>query len=975
MHKYKKKNPRTRNRELARFEQLEARQLYSVVTVTPANFQAAINSSNVGDTINFTPGNYVLPTNPSGPAAVWPTGRQYVGNGAVLSLSGGIGGSNCVEETVKLTGSATTTEFTGFVVNDAQIDCESGSFNVHNNTFQNGVVGVFVANNNNSNFNNNTFTQLSGGGIYGYPGSNNTYDNNSFDYVFEPIHLASSCNNTDVSGNVMTHITRNGIELQDAMTNLTVENNYMADWLQYGTGNIDSHMGISCATMYGSNITISGNTLLQNGPEQNMDVGVGWKSAIEIMANSGVTISNNYVWGWSHMILNGIGPEGFTSSNNVAVGGNLVGGDDVGDAYQIGTDNATNDQLYALNAANAPAWPTMPTTAGSSTTVSASAPVTTTASAPTVSAPTVSAATGLTATSPSSSEVDLSWTDNTNGTGSYILQRRATNGSTGFQTIATLPAGTTSYQDTNVNAQWEYDYELTAVVNGVSSADAAVHTQVQAAPAPVVVAPVVTAAATNLAATSPSSSQVNLSWTDNTNGTATYLLQRRATYGSTGFQTIATLAAGTTSYQDTNVNAQWQYDYQLTAVVNGVSSAIAAVHTQVQAAPVPVVIAPVVTTPVVTTPVVTTPVVTTPVVTTPVVTTPVVTTPVVTAPVVTAPVATTVTAAPSSVAVTNAGPGQITVTWAAGQGVPTIYIYPTMGAGGAAAAIDLGQLAAGATSATIGGINNTWQVIAQVSFTVNGVESSKTDAPDIQVNNSTVSPTAVFTPSLQAPVLAQPTTSTGSVAVSSVALPTNFTATSPNSGEVDLSWTDNTNGSASYILERRAANGPTGYRPIATIAAGVSTYRDVHVTANWEYNYLLIAINSGVTSTAVSTHVQVQNVTGGTALASSTAPAAPTVLLAASPNSSEVDLSWVDNSGGTAAYVLERRATYGAGAFQIIATLPAGSTSFTDTNVTPQWEYDYSLVAVTPGAASDVATVEVQVQAMLSLPLSLANAA
>ena len=201
------------------------------------------------------------------------------------------------------------------------------------------------------------------------------------------------------------------------------------------------------------------------------------------------------------------------------------------------------------------------------------APIVTTP-APVVTA----AATNFAAVSPSSSEVDLSWTDNTSGAGTYILQRRATNGSDGFQTIATLASGATSYKDTSVIANWEYDYQLTAVVSGVSSSVVSAHTQVQAAvvstPAPVVppIIAVGTAAPTNLAATSLSSAEVDLTWTDKTSGAATYVLQRRATHGFSDFQTIATLTAGTTSYKDTNVNPQWEYDYQLTAVSSGVSS-------------------------------------------------------------------------------------------------------------------------------------------------------------------------------------------------------------------------------------------------------------------------------------------------------------------------------------------------------------------------------------------------------------------
>jgi hypothetical protein len=459
----------------------------------------------------------------------------------------------------------------------------------------------------------------------------------------------------------------------------------------------------------------------------------------------------------------------------------------------------------------------------------------------------------------------------------------------------------------------------TGTSSGAASAVSAPATT-SAAPAPTSTTP----APTNFTATSPSSTEVALSWTDNTKGTGTYVLQRRATHGSAGFQTIATLAAGTTSYADTSVTANWEYDYQLTAVVSGVSSSGATVHTQVQAVPAPVV---------------TTPVVTTPVVTTPVVTTPVVSTPVVTTPVVSAPASTATTAAPTNVTVTAGGPGQITVSWSAGQGAPTIYIYPTRGAGGAAAAINLGKLAAGSTSATIGGINNRWEVIAEVSFTANGVESAKTAAPSFQVTNSTIAPSAAFAPALvTTPAVTQTTTSTAPAATSVVAAPTNLTATSPNSGEVDLSWTDNTNGAATYLLERRATNGSAGFQAIATIAAGVTTYSDVHVNPNWQYDYILTAVQSGVGSTAASVHVQVQNITAPattTGATTTTTPvtvaatdsSTPTGAVTAPVSSTDVDPTSVDKSDAAPTYVLPVKPTNGSAGVRIVNSRPSKNTA------------------------------------------------
>ena len=389
----------------------------NTVTVSPSggddtgNIQSAINQSAPGDTILFNAGNYTVTSQinflsnriytgggaVSGIAALTPpqtlrlrsalaainsqqlrgTSSQIISRavgigGAIASPTSGAGGAVIAEADGQGNFSfnnTTNTEFYGFTLSGIEVYCvASSSSNIHDNTFTNVGLAIFVSGNSSSQYNHNTFTQLSGGGIYGYPGNNDTYDNNTFDQVREPIHLVSSSDTTDVSDNVITGASRIGIELQNGMNNLTVENNYMADWQVNGTPSTDWHIGISCATMFGNNITISGNTLIQNGPGQADNVGLGWKSGIEIMGNTGVSINNNYCYGWSFMILNGIQPGGFTSSGNIEIGGSLVGTDNVGGTYVIGQDHSTNDTLYALNDPNAPPWPAMPTNSSSTST-------------------------------------------------------------------------------------------------------------------------------------------------------------------------------------------------------------------------------------------------------------------------------------------------------------------------------------------------------------------------------------------------------------------------------------------------------------------------------------------------------------------------------------------------------------------------------------------------------------------------------
>ncbi len=181
-----------------------------------------------------------------------------------------------------------------------------------------------------------TFSGVSGSGIYGYPGDGGRIVGNTFDAVYEPVHLSAACDGLTVQGNVITHATRIGIELQKGMTHLLVDGNSMSSWLPHVDGaGVDSHIGISCATGgywdgsewvgFGSNITISNNVLLQTGPDAGVSL---WaKTAIEIMGESNVLITGNDCEGWGTNILNGMYSAGGRASDNRFVGGAVVADD------------------------------------------------------------------------------------------------------------------------------------------------------------------------------------------------------------------------------------------------------------------------------------------------------------------------------------------------------------------------------------------------------------------------------------------------------------------------------------------------------------------------------------------------------------------------------------------------------------------------------------------------------------------------
>ena len=354
-------------RSSSHIEMLEPRRMFSVVNVTPVNYLAAIRHSSSGDTINFAPGEYNIA---GGDKVQLPGNRTYVGNGALFKGTG----NSCINFSY-----TSNSDFSGFALDGVFASADqTDNLYFHDNTLRNMSTPAFTNTAmTNSRINNNTFTNMDGG-IYGYPLGGNKVDGNRFDYVIEPVHFAcfGTADGMDISGNVITHATRIGIELQNSINNLTVTNNYMSDWLQFGTGTDDAHMGISCATAgtglapftdQAQHVNISGNVLIQNGPAQSLNVGA--KAAIEIMGCNDININNNYCWNWGAYLLNGAYCA-VNSNNNVVIGGHLYSPNNVG--WKPGAIIGSGDHRYALNDPGAPAWPGIPgnTAAGANATPS-----------------------------------------------------------------------------------------------------------------------------------------------------------------------------------------------------------------------------------------------------------------------------------------------------------------------------------------------------------------------------------------------------------------------------------------------------------------------------------------------------------------------------------------------------------------------------------------------------------------------------
>jgi hypothetical protein len=76
-------------------------------------------------------------------------------------------------------------------------------------------------------------------------------------------------------------------------------------------------------------------------------------------------------------------------------------------------------------------------------------------------------------------------------------------------------------------------------------------------------------------------------------------------------------------------------------------------------------------------------------------------------------------------------------------------------------------------------------------------------------------------------------------------------------------------------------------------------------------------------------------------------PDAPSGFTATSAGEDEIDLSWSDDSDNESSFEIERKlASEASSAYQIVASVPANSTSYTDTGLNPSTDYDYRLRAV-----------------------------
>jgi hypothetical protein len=162
--------------------------------------------------------------------------------------------------------------------------------------------------------------------------------------------------------------------------------------------------------------------------------------------------------------------------------------------------------------------------------------------------------------------------------------------------------------------------------------------------------------------------------------------------------------------------------------------------------------------------------------------------------------------------------------------------------------------------------------------------------------------------------------------------PRALTATVVSNSQINLDWKDNREAGVTYNVYSSTSSGDyvLGEPFVADLAS--SSYSDKNLTAGTTYYYVVTAENEYGESSFSN---EVSATTEGGVI---NPPAAPSGLSATAVSSSQINLSWTDNSNNESGFRIER---LNGASFSEIATVGAGITSYSNTGLNPSIEYTY----------------------------------
>jgi fibronectin type 3 domain-containing protein len=172
--------------------------------------------------------------------------------------------------------------------------------------------------------------------------------------------------------------------------------------------------------------------------------------------------------------------------------------------------------------------------------------------------PAPAAPTDLVATPVSSSEIDLTWTDNSNNEDGFKIERCQGVDCTNFAQIAQTGPNVATYNDTGLSCNTSYTYRVRAFNAGGNSAysNPASATTLNTPPAPPPI----------LSLNPVSPTEIDLTWTPSTGQSSYDIYRCQGSNTCMPTTKIATVGPSATSYNDTGLTPNTIYGYQVHAV-------------------------------------------------------------------------------------------------------------------------------------------------------------------------------------------------------------------------------------------------------------------------------------------------------------------------------------------------------------------------------------------------------------------------
>jgi len=176
------------------------------------------------------------------------------------------------------------------------------------------------------------------------------------------------------------------------------------------------------------------------------------------------------------------------------------------------------------------------------------------------------------------------------------------------------------------------------------------------------------------------------------------------------------------------------------------------------------------------------------------------------------------------------------------------------------------------------------------------------------------------------------------------ASPTNLNVTA-STNKIVLSWTDNAADQTGFVVER--SNDGISFIIQATLGKGKLSYSDGTVLPGAGYYYRVAAFNTG----GNSRYATLANAVG-------TPPAAPSNLTGTHVGTSQIDLTWYDNSSNETGFILSR-STNNVNFTTVVTTGPDVK-SYSDTGLLAGTKYYYHVVSFNSFGSSSFASTAVQ---------------